>query len=127
MPGWVHIEWLRKLTSISSSGARTGRTATTATTRVTGGTRHDAAADEVELTRYQGLDSFGDAVTRTHTYATGEHVHWGPSISDDRNSVGGVPWHLPPMSPVSGFESILEIVSPKEAGNFNRSKSGSPA
>lgn len=93
---------------------------------MTGGIRHDAANDEVELTRYQGLESFADAVTRTHTYATGEHVHWEPSISDTRNSMG-VPWHLPPMSPVSGFESILEIVSPKEAGNFNRSKSGSPA
>lgn len=124
-PGWVHIEWLRKITSVSSSGIRTGRTATTATTRVTGGTRHDTTNDEVELARYQGLDSFADAMTRTHTYATGEHVHWERSTSDLRNDLR-VPWHLPPRSPVPGFESILEIVSPKDAGNFNRSRTGSP-
>lgn len=93
---------------------------------MTGGIRHDTAADEVELTSYQGLDSFADAVTRTHTYGTGEHVHWEPSAPDARNDLRA-PWYLPPMSPVSGFESILEIVGPKGSGNFNRSKSGSPA
>ncbi|KAJ0107478.1 hypothetical protein J7T55_007667 [Diaporthe amygdali] len=120
-PGWVHMEWLRKLTSISSSTARTGRTARTATTGVTGDTRHDVANDEVELTSYHDLDSFADAMTRTHTYATGGRVPLESGSSDFRNDLR-VTWRLPPRSPVPGFDSILEIVSPKEAGSFDRSK-----
>lgn len=98
---------------------------TTATTGVAGSTRHDAANDEVELTRYPGLDSFADAMTRTHTYATGEHVHWEPHAPHIQDNLR-VHWFLPPRSPVPGYESILEIVSPKGTENFSRSRSRSP-
>ncbi|KAH8767250.1 hypothetical protein F5883DRAFT_670534 [Diaporthe sp. PMI_573] len=124
LPGWVHIEWLRKITSISSSGARTGRTATTVTTRRTEGTPHDATNDEVELTRYQGPDSFSEAVTRTHTYASDGHVHWEPHLPYSGHDLRAT-WHLPARSPVPGYETILEILSPKEASN-GRSRPESP-
>lgn len=125
LPGWVHMEWLRKITSISSSGARTGRTGTSVTTRVTRGDTRDAANDEMELTRYQGPDSFSDAVTRTHTYATDGHVHWEPQSPHSPHDLRAT-WHLPQRSPVPGYESILEIISPKDDGSSNRFRPGSP-
>lgn len=125
LPRWVHIEWLRKITSISSSGARTGRTGTTVTTRVTAGTTHDTANDGVELTRYQGPESFSEAVTRTHTYATDGHVHWELHSPPSRHDLRAT-WHLPQRSPVPGYESILEILSPKEGGDNNSNRRGSP-
>lgn len=88
---------------------------------MTGDTRHDPTNDEVELTRYQGLDSFAEAVTRTHTYATGEDVLLESGASDFRNDPR-IPWCLPRISPVPGFESILEIVTSKEAGYIEKGK-----
>lgn len=125
LPGWVHIEWLRKITSISSSGARTGRTGTSVTTRRTAGTTHDAANDELELTRYETAEPFSEALERTHTYATDGHVRWEPHLRYSRHDLRAT-WHLPRLSPIPGYESILEIVSPKEAENIESSRRSSP-
>lgn len=130
LPGWVHIEWLRKITSISSSGARTGRTTTgtSAATRVTrGGTNtQDPANDEVELTSHQGSEPFSEALERTHTYATTDgHVRWEPHLGYSPHDLRAT-WHLPARSPVPGYESVLEIVRPKEARDRDSSRRSSP-